>query len=150
MEEIGSAGNPHKLLTSHMNQLTSEQHEEHRCHIYAQYNLGVMYGKGQGVPQDNNIAVKWWKLAAKQGYANVQFNLAVMYYKGQGVPKDYVYAHMWANLAAANGDEKGGKARDAVEKLMTPSQIAEAQKLARECERKKCTGVEQPTPAAME
>ena len=33
----------------------------------AQYNLGVMYEKGFGVPQDHKTAVKWFKLAAKQG-----------------------------------------------------------------------------------
>jgi uncharacterized protein len=35
-------------------------------------------------------------------------------------------------LAAANGDKEGAKSRDALAKLMTPAQIAEAQKLARE------------------
>jgi hypothetical protein len=56
---------------------------------------------------------------------------------GDFVPKDYVHAHMWANLAAANGNELGGKLRDDLQEMITPSQIAEAQKLARECERKK-------------
>ena len=63
-----------------------------------------------------------------------------MYAFGQGVLKDYVYAHMWGNLAASNGNEKGGKLRDFVEKEMTPAQIADAQKLARECVRKKYKG----------
>ena len=33
----------------------------------AQYNLGVMYEKGRGVPKDDKTAVKWYRLAAKQG-----------------------------------------------------------------------------------
>ncbi len=36
----------------------------------AQYNLGVMYRKGQGVPQDDKTAVKWYRLAAKQGLSD--------------------------------------------------------------------------------
>ncbi len=59
---------------------------------------------------------------------------------GKGVIKDYVYAHMWGNLAASNGDEGGGKLRDIVVKLMTPSQLEKAQDLACECVRKKYKG----------
>ena len=44
---------------------------------------------------------------------------------------------MWANIASSNGDEKGGRLRDTVAKQMTTSQIETAQKLARECVRKK-------------
>ena len=49
----------------------------------------------------------------------------------------YAYAHMWWDIAASNGDENAIKNLDIVAKRMNPSQIAEAQKLARECVRKK-------------
>jgi len=98
----------------------------------AQYNLGLMYDKGQGVPQDNTVAVKWYRLAADQGYAKAQNNLAAMYYSGKGVLKDYVFAHMWANLAASQGQKIAVILRDAVERVMIPQQMAEAQRLARE------------------
>jgi len=55
-----------------------------------------------------------------------------MYRKGQGVPQDYVQAHMWVNLAATQGREDARKARDILAFQMTPAQIAEAQRLARE------------------
>ena len=55
-----------------------------------------------------------------------------MYDNGEGVPQDYVTAHMWFNLAAASGNKDAVKARDIVAAQMTPAQIAEAQKLARE------------------
>jgi hypothetical protein len=55
-----------------------------------------------------------------------------MYEKGDGVPKDYVLSHMWFNLSAANGNKDGQKNKDIVEKRMTPSQIEDAQRLARE------------------
>ena len=45
----------------------------------AQYNLGVRYDKGQGVPQDSKEAVKWYRLSAEQGNVDAQFNLGFMY-----------------------------------------------------------------------
>ncbi len=98
----------------------------------AQFNLGLMYSKGQGVPQDYAEAVKWYRLAAEQGYADAQNNLGLKYDLGQGVPQDYVQAHLWYNLAAAQGNELASKNRDIVADRMTPAQIAEAQRLARE------------------
>ena len=98
----------------------------------AQDNLGLMYANGQGVPQNNAEAAKWYRLAAVQGYARAQYNLGVMYANGQGVPEDNVQAHKWFNLAGAGGDEDGRKNRDIVAKVMTPAQIAEAQRLASE------------------
>ena len=55
-----------------------------------------------------------------------------MYAKGRAVPQDYVLAHMWWNLAAAQGDKDAAKNRDIIGKRMTRTQIAEAQRLARE------------------
>jgi uncharacterized protein len=107
---------------------------------YVQYSLGLMYSKGQGVPQDYKAAVKWYTLAAEQGFATGQYFLGMMYVLGSGVIKDAVYAHMWLNIAASNGDEDGGKLRDLVAKEMTSSQIEKAQELARECIRKEYKG----------
>ena len=70
----------------------------------AQYNLGVMYANGVGVPQDDKTAVKWYTLAAEQGHASAQYNLGVMYRKGQGVPQDDKTAVKWYTLAAEQGD----------------------------------------------
>ena len=47
-----------------------------------------MYRNGEGVPQDYAQAVKWYRKAAEQGYANAQFNLGLMYTKVEGVPQD--------------------------------------------------------------
>ena len=106
----------------------------------AQYNLGNMYSKGQGVPQDYKTAVKWYTLAAEQGHAKAQSNLGAMYGMGTGVIQDIVYAHMWFNIAASSGFEDGVKARDLFAKEMTPSQLEKAQDLARECVRKNYKG----------
>ncbi len=108
----------------------------------AQYYLGAIYRNGRGVPQDEAEAVKWFRKAAEQGYTYAQVNLGAMYYEGQGVPQVYVLAHMWYNLAASRfppGEDRDKlvKNRDHVAKRMTPAQIAEAQKLAREWKPKK-------------
>jgi len=106
----------------------------------AQYNLGVMYDNGRGVPQNDKTAVKWWKLAAEQGDADAQSNLGVMYALGNGVIQDWVYAHMWGNIAASNGNKNGGKLRDLAAKRMNSTDLSTAQKLSRECVRKKYKG----------
>ncbi len=98
----------------------------------SQFNLGVMYHQGQGVPQDYQEALRWYRLAADQGDANAQYNLGIMYDKGQGVPQDYIQAYMWASLAAAPGDENAVEGLERLEKKMSPDQIAQAQRLARE------------------
>ena len=100
----------------------------------AQHNLGLKYSNGLGAVQDYAEAVRWYKLAAAQGLALAQSNLGFSYDNGQGVVQDYMRAHMWFNLAAVNGDSLAVKNRDLVAKMMTPQQIAEAQKLARECQ----------------
>ena len=38
---------------------------------YAQYNLGVMYDNGMGVPENDAEAVKWYRKAADQGNADL-------------------------------------------------------------------------------
>jgi len=99
-----------------------------------------MYRKGRGVTQDYETAAKWYRLAAEKGHTKSQYNLGSMYANGQGVIQDYVHAHMWWNIAASSGDKDAVKKRDIIAKRMTPDQIADAQKLARECVRKKYKG----------
>ena len=90
-----------------------------------------MYYDGQGVPQDYKEAVKWYRLSAEQGDAGAARFLGRMYFMGHGVIKDYVSAHMWWNLSGSNGYKDAVKNRNIVEEKMTPSQIEEAQRLAR-------------------
>ena len=73
-------------------------------HARAQVELGAMYSEGEGVPEDDKEAVKWFRLAAEQGLADAQFGLGLMYYKGEGVPEDDKEAVKWYRLAAEQGD----------------------------------------------
>ena len=72
--------------------------------VLAQYNLGLLYRKGRGVPQDDVQARKWYEKAAAQGQAKAQFNLGTLYFNGEGVPKDYQQALRWFRLAADQGE----------------------------------------------
>ncbi len=108
----------------------------------AQFSLGLMYRNGQGVPRDYARAAKWYRKAAEQGFTIAQYSLGLMYYDGEGVPQDDAQAHMWYNLAASRfspgeNRDQAVKDRDIVAKRMTPAQISEAQKLAREWRPKK-------------
>lgn len=105
----------------------------------AQSHLGIMFFEGQGVPQDKTQAMKWFRRAADLGDAEAQYNLGLSYAKGEGGEPDNVRAHMWFNLAAAHfpaSDTRdrntAAKERDFVAAKMTPQQIAEALRLARE------------------
>jgi TPR repeat protein len=73
---------------------------------------------------------------AEAGDAEAQFDLGGMYRNGNGVPQDHVQAHTWYNLAASRAageaGERAAQGCDIVAGRMDPTQIAEAQRLARE------------------
>lgn len=105
-----------------------------QLHPGAQFFLGVMHEFGQGVLQDYKAAVHWYGLAAQQGHNVAHLRLGNAYEQGFGVKQDNVHAHMWYNIAAIAGSEQAGRARDRIaRKFLTLPEIAEAQKLAREC-----------------
>ena len=91
-----------------------------------------MYANGEGVPEDNAEAVRWYRLGAEQGYALAQSNLGFMYANGDGVPEDDVTAYAWLNIAAAQGQPSANEGKELVAEYLTQSQIAKAQKLSRE------------------
>lgn len=101
-------------------------------YIPAQVRLGQMLVDGDGVPRDQESAVEWFRLAAEQGNPLAQAKLGVFYMLGTGVPEDFVIAHKWLNLAGAQGDTDAVKLRMALTVRMTPDQISEAQRLARD------------------
>jgi TPR repeat protein len=108
-----------------------------RGDAHAQFGLAVAYERGQGVKQDYAQAAVWYRKAAGHGLATAQYELGVMYERGRGALQDYAQAYMWYNLAAsharlASSRGKAAKARDLVAAKMTPVQIAEAQKMARD------------------
>lgn len=90
-----------------------------------------MTGKGVS-KRDSAEAVKWWRKAAEQNYAQAQYKLGLFCQTGLGTAMNLVEAYKWFSLASDQGDKDSTTGRDNVAASMTPDQIAEAQRLARE------------------
>ena len=74
-------------------------------HAVAQYNLGLLYANGQGVPKDDAQARQWYEKAAVQGHADAQVNLGSLYDYGRGVPQDFKMAVKWYRRSADQGND---------------------------------------------
>ncbi len=111
--------------------------------VQAQLHLGWLYDMGlKGAPLDRAMARQWYEKAAEQSNAEAQFKLGTLYRFGAGGSKDNVRAYMWFSLAAEHYQldierYKAEEYRKSAEKDMTPVQIAEGKKLAREWTPKK-------------
>lgn len=103
----------------------------------AQFNLGLLYYDGKGVPQDYAEAANWFRRAAEQDYEKAEHNLGAMYGSGKGVKKDYVQAYKWLNICAGKGDSGCVSQRDQIAKKLRPGQITQAQRLSTEFTPKK-------------
>ena len=68
-----------------------------------QFSIGMLYVRGQGVPQDYAEAAKWIQQAAEKGHAEAQATLGAMFQLGRGVPQDYAQAAAWYRKAAKQG-----------------------------------------------
>jgi TPR repeat protein len=69
----------------------------------AQNHLANLYTYGQDIPQDYEMASKWYTASAAQGLAAAQYNLGALYEHGEGVPKDYGKAVTYYRAAAQEG-----------------------------------------------
>ena len=69
----------------------------------AQYNLGLMYSRGDGVKQNFNEALKWYRLSAEQGFAEAQYNMGVILLRPEWVKADYAESIRWYTKAAEQG-----------------------------------------------
>lgn len=95
----------------------------------AQYHMGLLYARGEGVAQDYAIAASWFLQAAEQDHNHAQFILGHMYARGEGVVRDRVQAHVWFSAATANGWWKAREARERlVDEGMSPQEVAQAGK----------------------
>src|SRR5262245_60871844 len=76
----------------------------------AENALGILYRMGQGVPQDKQEAVRWYRRAAKHGSAVAMFNLGAAYYNGDGVGIDDVTSCAWFLVAQEAGYSQADQA----------------------------------------
>jgi TPR repeat protein len=97
----------------------------------AQYDLALMYDKGQGVPQSDAEAMRWYERAAAQGEPRAQYNLGLMHLNGQGVPPDVVKAYYWISLSARHGNAHALDARDYLSEKMSAGRLPRGNDLSR-------------------
>ena len=84
----------------------------------AQYALGTLYCKGEGVERDLAEAARWFRLAADQGLAQAQYTVGWCYEQGDGVELDLAEAARWYRLAADQGLNKAEVASARLSKEM--------------------------------
>ena len=68
----------------------------------AQFNLGALFEKGQGVARDDVSAAQWYLKAAEQGDTEAQYKVAAFYETGTGVPVSVPRARFWYGRVVAN------------------------------------------------
>lgn len=96
----------------------------------AQFKVGWMYRNGIGMPKNSAKAAEWLTKAAAQGDEVAQGTLGGMYWTGEGVPTDRVLAYAWINLASIGGEKAAENLRNTFERLLSPVELAEAQRLS--------------------
>lgn len=99
-------------------------------HAYAQYYVGIMCLKGQGVPQSYEDAAVWFRKAAEQRIPQAQFQLGTLYLEGHGLPRDLEQAYAWFSAGAAHGHQNSQAAIESAGKRLSPEELKEAEKLA--------------------
>ena len=105
-------------------------------HASAQYSLGLLYYRGEGVLPNPKRAAEWYHKAADRGDPDAQLNLGLMYAQGDGLKKNYLTAYKWFSLAffhypAGEYRDNAFKNRENVASVMTAAQIEKAERLVR-------------------
>ena len=103
-----------------------------QSHRLAQFNLGMMHEKGQGMPQDMAKAMEWISAAANLGDAGAQHRLGLKHHRASyGVPaepatRSRIEAYKWLHLATAQGYNGSEVARGFVSLNMTIDDVSES------------------------
>jgi len=96
----------------------------------AQWQIGVRYHNGDGVPHDDAQAMQWFHRAAEQGHVTAEATLGAYYWAGRGVPQDLSQAYFWSALALAQGDENSKSRLEGLASQMTRAQVSAARQKA--------------------
>lgn len=108
----------------------------------AQYQIGVLHYRGEGLPQSYVEAAKWFRKAADRGDADAQYNLGLMYAAGRGLNKDFTRALMWFIIAADTYDANpnvqwaiqdpaiAGRSRDQATAQLDDNDVKRARRMA--------------------
>jgi len=97
----------------------------------ALFNLSQMYYAGEDVIKDSKKSFEYCKRAAELGHVDAQTNLGVTYATGDGCAKDYIQAYRWSIIASESGSATSNNTLANLDRLITPSDKKEAQRLVR-------------------
>jgi Sel1 repeat len=103
----------------------------------SEYLAGRACDEGDGVPKNDTQAIRWWTRAAERRYQHAMYDLGWVYANDESVHKDYIKAHMWFTISTECQHPVDGyclfnPAGGVNLERMTPEEIAEAERLARE------------------
>lgn len=101
----------------------------------AQYQLALMYYRGEGLPQDYEKAALWYRRAAERGDVDAQLNLGLMHAQGLGVKQSFYEAFKWFELAVLNSPssefhDKAFYNRENAASMLEPKEIQKAERWA--------------------
>ena len=105
-----------------------------RGHTEAQYWLCIMHREAIGVSRDYAEAFYWCRRASEEGHPQALFAVGQFYFDGlgNGFTRDHMRAYVWFSRAARQGDEGAPKMLETLERDMTPLQLDEARRQARQ------------------
>jgi uncharacterized protein len=102
-----------------------------QSHSLAQFNLGIMYASGQGMPRDEVKSMVWMQKAADAGDAGAQYNIGLRHHRAsldglpEAAPESRILAYKWLQLAAAQGYRGSAAAWAFVAMKMTREDVAD-------------------------
>lgn len=96
----------------------------------SEWQMGVRYHNGEGVPHDDAQAMQWFLRAAEQGHVDAQSHLGAYFWAGRGVPEDLSKAYLWSAIAMAHGDEISKARLEGLASQMTQEQVSAARQQA--------------------
>ena len=112
-----------------------------RGHVDAQSKLGWMFTIGKSVPRNNLVALTWLRRASERGDAEAQHRRGQdVQISGKELLKAMSQRTPMFSMADAKGHKASRKARHKLARKMTPSQLAESQRRAREWQSKTKAG----------
>ena len=86
----------------------------------AQFDLAMMYQRGEGVNKNEKLAFKYFHKAARKNHAEAKFQMGLCFAEGRGVKKQSQLARYWFKLAAKAGHPKAMAYLASVEKTVRP------------------------------
>jgi len=90
--------------------------------VRAQFDLGLMYAKGDGVRRSEREAFKWFHKAARNNHTEAKFYMGLSFAQGRGVKKQAQLARYWFKLAAKAGHRQAMAHLATIERTLRPQQ----------------------------